>query len=114
MRNLLENILLVIPLLLVLSIGFGMVVSKHYRDRVRSITSLTNRITSQNLQERLAVPHTNDEIKDLTLTLNSMIDRIEKSFKEIKQFTADVSHELRTPLFAMKGEMEVALSREAD
>jgi len=110
MRNLLENILLVIPLLVLLSIGFGMVVSKHYRDRVRSITSLTNRITSQNLQERLAVPHTNDEIKDLTLTLNSMIDRIEKSFREIKQFTADVSHELRTPLFAMKGEMEVALS----
>ena len=110
MRNLLENILIVIPLLLVLSIGFGLFVSKRYRDKIHSITSLTNRITSQNLQERLAVPQANDEIKDLTLTLNSMIDRIEKSFKEIKQFTADVSHELRTPLFAMKGEMEVALS----
>jgi heavy metal sensor kinase len=110
LRNLIENILIVIPLLLMLSIGFGMFVSKRYRDRVRSITSLTNRITSQNLQERLAVPRTSDEIKYLILTLNSMIDRIEKSFKEIKQFTADVSHELRTPLFAMKGEMEVALS----
>jgi signal transduction histidine kinase len=40
-----------------------------------------------------------------------MINRLEQSFKEIKQFTADVSHELRTPLFALKGELEIALSQ---
>jgi len=39
------------------------------------------------------------------------MDRLETSFHEIKQFTSDVSHELRNPLFALKGEIEVALSQ---
>lgn len=81
---------------------------------LRNITTVTNRITSQNLSERLPVPQAKDEVKDLILTINSMMDRLEKSFSDLKQFTADVSHELRNPLFALKGEMEVALSQKRD
>jgi len=109
--NFLENIFIVIPILLIVSIGCGMFVAKKYRKIVRSITSVTNRITSRNLQERLTVPAMQDEFRDLTVTINSMINRLEQSFKEIKNFTADVSHELRTPLFALKGELEIALSQ---
>jgi signal transduction histidine kinase len=53
-------------------------------------------------------------VQELTTTINSMIERLEKSFSEIKQFTADVSHELRNPLFALKGTMEVALAEQRD
>jgi signal transduction histidine kinase len=60
----------------------------------------------------LPSPTAHDEIYDLTNTINTMLDRLENSFKEIKQFTSDVSHELRNPLFGLKGEMEVALSNE--
>lgn len=41
-----------------------------------------------------------------------MITRLEGSFYQIKQFTADVSHELRTPLAILTGELEVALKSE--
>jgi signal transduction histidine kinase len=41
-----------------------------------------------------------------------MITRLEESFYQIKQFTADVSHELRTPLAILTGELEVALKSE--
>jgi heavy metal sensor kinase len=109
--NFLENIFIVIPVLLIVSIGCGMFVAKKYREIVRSITSVTNRITSRNLQERLTVPAVQDEFRDLTVTINSMINRLEQSFMEIKQLTADVSHELRTPLCALKGELEIALSQ---
>jgi len=111
LHNFLENIFIVIPILLIVSIGCGMFVAKKYREIVHSITSITNRITSRNLQERLPVPAGQGEFRDLTVTINSMINRLEQSFKEIKQFTADVSHELRTPLFALKGELEIALSQ---
>lgn len=109
--NFLENIFIVIPILLIVSIGCGIFVARKYREIVRNITSVTNRITSRNLQERLNIPAVQDEFRDLTVTINSMINRLEQSFKEIKQLTADVSHELRTPLFALKGELEIALSQ---
>jgi signal transduction histidine kinase len=38
-----------------------------------------------------------------------MISRLQASFAQIQQFSADASHELRTPLTIMRGEIEVAL-----
>lgn len=114
MENVSDNILTVTIILLLLSIGGGIMVARKPRLILRNITTVTNRITSQNLSERLPVPQAKDEVKDLILTINSMMDRLEKSFSDLKQFTADVSHELRNPLFALKGEMEVALSQKRD
>jgi len=39
-----------------------------------------------------------------------MIERLDKSFKQMKQFSADVSHELKTPLTIIRGEIELAIS----
>jgi signal transduction histidine kinase len=38
-----------------------------------------------------------------------MIERLESSFQQMRQFTTDVSHELRTPITAVRGQLEVAL-----
>lgn len=110
-ENLYENIVMAMVVILFLSIGCGILASRKPRKIIRDITEVTKRITSQNLSERLLTPAARDEIYDLTFTINSMMDRLEQSFREIKQFTSDVSHELRNPLFALKGEMEVALSQ---
>ena len=52
----------------------------------------------------------------LLRTFNAMIERLERSFDEVRRFTADAAHELRTPLAAMRTEAEVALrsSRSAE
>jgi signal transduction histidine kinase len=47
----------------------------------------------------------------LAQTINEMIARLERSFAEVRRFTADASHELRTPLAAIRSEAEVALGR---
>jgi two-component system sensor histidine kinase ArlS len=39
-----------------------------------------------------------DELSRLGATFNRMMDRLEKTFEQQKQFLADASHELRTPL----------------
>jgi len=110
----LQNIFSAIPVVFLLSICCGMYISQKPRKILRNITAVTRKITSQNLAERLPLPPGQDEIRDLTLTINFMLDNIESSFDEIKQFTADVSHELRNPLSAVKGEIEVAVSRKRD
>ncbi len=109
-----ENLLLAFPVVLVLSLLCGMLAANKPRQIIKGIARVASRITSQNLQERLPVPPARDEVQELTTTINSMIERLEKSFGEIKQFTADVSHELRNPLFALKGTMEVALAEQRD
>jgi heavy metal sensor kinase len=109
-----ENLILAFPLVLVLSLLCGMFAARKPRQIIKGIARVASRISSQNLQERLPVTRAHDEVQELTLTINSMIERLEKSFGETKQFTADVSHELRNPLFALKGSMEVALAGQRD
>jgi len=114
LENFLANIFRAIPAILLLSVGCGIYVSRKPRKIITNITSVARNITSQNLRHRLEVSPADDEIRDLTVTINDMMDRLEKSFKHMKQFTADVSHELRNPLFALKGEIEVLLSQKRE
>ncbi len=113
-ENLTENIILITPVLLFLSIAFGLLASRQPFQIIRSINQITRQITSKNLRERLPLSAAGGEVKDLTETINSMLERLETSFEALKQFTGDASHELRTPLFALKGELEVAIHRERE
>lgn len=81
---------------------------------VTEITKLAQRIGAENLSERLNIAVSHDEIGALASTINGMFERLEDSFKQIKQFTADASHELKTPLTILKGEMEIALRSKGD
>ena len=61
------------------------------------------------LQERVAVPASRDEIGRLGVTLNAMLDRIERGVTYRHRLVADASHELRTPLAIMRAEIDVSL-----
>lgn len=80
---------------------------------VREITAIARRIEAESLDERIPVG-VKDEIGNLAITINEMIERLERAFSQTKQFTADASHELKTPLTVLKGEMEVALRGDPD
>jgi heavy metal sensor kinase len=72
---------------------------------------LTEQITADRLDRRLPVGNAGDEFGHLAQTINAMIARLERSFAEIRRFTADASHELRTPLAAIRMEAELALGK---
>jgi len=73
---------------------------------VDRIAASAERISSQNLSERLPVAQTGDELERLSLALNRMIERLDSAFLYSRRFVADASHELRTPLTVLKGELE--------
>jgi len=80
---------------------------------VSRIARTAGEIGIEQLDERVDVPRTADEIHDLAVTINRMLERLERGVKDQRRFIDDASHELRTPLAAMRAELEVGL-RERD
>jgi heavy metal sensor kinase len=76
---------------------------------VERMTSQADEIGIDRLNERIAEPRGEDEIGHLAVTLNAMLDRLERGVEEKHRLIADASHELRTPLAAMRSELDVSL-----
>lgn len=70
-------------------------------------------ITAANLHERLPIANTKDEIGQLAIIFNELLDRLNIEFDRQRRFMADASHELRTPLAVIRGESEIALSKDS-
>lgn len=108
----LKTLMWLIPAVLFISTLGGWFFARASLRPVDEVTRTAQDITASNLSRRLPVRKSNDEIARLTETLNDMILRLEQSFGQIRQFTADASHELRTPLTILTGELELALRSE--
>jgi heavy metal sensor kinase len=107
-------LLLLAPLVLLTSAVGGYWLSHRALAPVDALTRTARNISGQNLSSRLEKLETGDELQRLSDTLNEMLERIEKVFLQITQFTADASHELRTPISLMRTEAELALRRARD
>lgn len=105
-------LLITVPSALVVASLGGQFLARKALKPVDQITHTARVITTKNLNQRIEPLKVKDEISRLVDTFNDMISRLDQSFNQIKQFTADASHELKTPLTILKGEVEVALRRE--
>lgn len=76
---------------------------------IATLTQAVERIQIHSLEERLPVSGSGDELDRLTAVFNSMMTRLEESFRQIREFTLHASHELKTPLTIMRAENETAL-----
>lgn len=81
----------------------GRYISRRMLQPVEAIRSAAERITIEDLSQRIETEGPDDEMKELTVTFNSMIDRLESSFQRQNQFVSDASHELRTPISVIQG-----------
>ncbi|MEU6746745.1 ATP-binding protein [Spirillospora sp. NPDC046719] len=65
-------------------------------------------ISEHDIDARLRVPGTRDEIATLATTMNAVLDRLARALARERGFVADAGHELRTPLTTLKAELELA------
>jgi heavy metal sensor kinase len=106
LRQWLRFLVVVLPVVAALALGGGSFLVKRALLPVDKIAASAQRISSQNLSERLPVARTGDELERLSIALNHMIQRLDEAFQYSRRFMADASHELRTPLTVLRGELE--------
>ena len=98
-----------IPLIILSGCLLGWFLAARALTPVLEVAQAAQRISGLNLSLRIPSRGAHDELDYLIETFNRMIDRLENSFNQIRQFSTDVSHELRTPITAIRGQLEVAL-----
>jgi heavy metal sensor kinase len=106
LSHLLFSLLIGVPLLGLVAVGGGLFLVGRALAPVVQIARSAEQITLHNLNERLPLTNTGDELEHLSLALNRMIVRLSEALEQNRRFLADASHELRTPLAALRGEME--------
>ena len=110
-RNLAFLFFFTIPFTFVVATIGGLYLSKRALAPVTAIIDKAKRLDSGNLSERIPIPEVDDELKQLSLTLNELLDRLQKAFESQERFIANASHELKTPLAILRGELDLMASR---
>ncbi len=91
------------------ALGGYFIVSRAFLPLERLISTASEIADGDDLTKRLESSNAK-ESRELSSAFNSMLGRLDDSFKKEKEFTDDASHELRTPLAVIKAESEYALS----
>jgi heavy metal sensor kinase len=108
-RDFLRTLLFLMPIGIAIAALAGWQMARRALRPMTDLAIAARKIDVQQLNERLPVRGTGDEVDDVAIAFNETLGRLENSIEQMKQFTASISHELRTPLTALRGEAEVAL-----
>lgn len=99
------------PLAVILASIVGWLVAGAALRPVERMRLEAEAISGADLDRRLIVPRSGDEVSRLGDSLNGMIGRLEMTVIRERRFVDDASHELRTPLANLRAELDLALSR---
>lgn len=121
MSELLTRAALALLVVTVLAGLTGWLVAGRILRPIRAISGTANRLSAENLSERVPVGQPPDELATLAVTINGMLDRIQHGVAERDRvlgsqrlFVANAAHELRTPLTTMRTAIDVTFDGEPD
>ncbi len=106
-ETLLTYLLILVPAGgILVAIGMWVLVGRSLRpvERIRSRVAM---IRSGRLGDRVPVPDSHDEIARLAVTMNEMLERLDKSQQVQHAFVSNASHELRSPLASLAASLDV-------
>ncbi|WP_404435222.1 HAMP domain-containing protein [Microbacterium aerolatum] len=93
-------------IVLIVIAATGSIVATRLLRPLRQMRETADRISVRPLDERLPVVG-NDDVAELSETMNDMLDRIDDALDSQRQLLSDVGHELKTPITIVRGHLEV-------
>ena len=105
-------ILFMIPFILIIVDLSGYYITRKAFLPINNIVKTADKICMEkDVKQRIDINKDSpkDELYNLSVTLNTMLDKIETLIMQEKQFTSDASHELRTPISVILAQGEYLL-----
>lgn len=87
----------------------GWLIAGSVLEPLQQIAAAARQITPFDNTRRLPVFGKDDELDELSSTINGTIARLQSSFQRMSEFLRNLSHEIRQPLTVMRAEAEQAL-----
>lgn len=81
---------------------------------LRAMKARAQAVTAHKLDQRMPAEAVPVEMADLALSLNEMLERLQRDFQRLSDFSSDLAHELRTPISNLLTQTQVALSNRRD
>ncbi len=111
-----RNLLLILIISSALLISVITLTTRYYIRKdlkpIGKIAKRMKRISSKNLQQRIPESILDNEIGQMAHTFNDLLDRLDESYTQQRNFVSYVTHELRTPLSILLGNAQVTLMKE--
>jgi heavy metal sensor kinase len=111
LESLREVLAYVIPIALLLAGAGGWFLAQQSLSPVAAMAERARGIGVADLSARLPVANPRDELGQMAQAFNGLLERLEASMTQQRQFMADASHELRTPVATSRTAAAVALQR---
>ena len=96
---------------LLIMAGLAWLATRRGLSPIGDMAQVAERITAQQLQERLSTAKVPEELRPLAVAFNGMLDRLSDSLQRLTDFSFYFSHELRTPISSLMMQTEVSLSK---
>jgi len=92
-------------LLIVASVSGNIAIQRRVRQRLIDVTTTAQGIMDGDLGKRIPLRREFDDFSGISITLNSMLDRIQRSMEEVRLMSSYIAHDLRTPLAELASEL---------
>jgi signal transduction histidine kinase len=86
-------------------------IGRNALNRIARMSDASGKIMAGDLSQRLPVVGSGDEFDRMSVSLNSMLGRIEKLNEGLKQVSDNIAHDLKTPLTRIRNKATDGLSR---
>lgn len=98
-----------VPFMLLVSVAVGWFITNRALRPFKDFAKAAEQISSENLNTQIVSKYGEEEVQTLVKSFNAMVDRLNRSFQQMRSFNADAAHELRTPLSIIRGNTELLL-----